>query len=51
MLLPFVVLDAALLGLLMNLTVCVPRGDDVAYISEFILQCKRDAHTRVLPWL
>jgi hypothetical protein len=51
MLLPFVVMDAVLLGLLLSLTVCVRRGDDVAYISEFILQCKRDAHTRVLPWL
>ena len=37
MLLPFVVMDAVLLALLTSLTVCVPRGDDVAYISEFIL--------------
>jgi len=51
MLLPFVAMDAVLLALLTSMTVCVPRGDDVAYISEFILQCKRDAHTRFLPWL
>ena len=47
----YVLLDAALVGSTMSLSACAQRGEDVAYISEFILQCKRGAATSFIPWL
>jgi hypothetical protein len=47
----FVLLDAALIAWTMSLGACAQPGDDVAYISEFILQCKRSAATSFIPWL
>ena len=47
----FVVLDAALVAWTVSLSACAQHGDDVAYISEFILHCKRSAATSFIPWL
>jgi len=51
MLLRCVLIDALLVGSTVSLTRCADGGADIAYISEFILLCKRDVHTRFIPWL
>lgn len=47
----FVLLDAVLLCLVAGLSGCARRGDEVTFVSEFILLCKRGAGTVALPWL
>ena len=47
----FLLLDAVLLCLVTGLSGCAQRGDEVTFVSEFILLCKRNAATAVLPWL
>ncbi len=47
----FFVIDSVLVMAVASLVHCGARAGHAAYISEFMLQCKRSAETWLLPWL
>ena len=47
----FLLLDLTGVALTLSMLSCLDGSGDPAYVSEWILQCKRSAHLQALPWI